>query len=200
MKYCIENIKNIKDLDKNLSKIKTKKQNNINKVKNINDKKRKILGEILFIKGLKKFYSINYNDINIKLNKNGKPYISDKKYKNINFNISHSHDYSICVFSNKKIGVDIEKIRNVNLNILNQFATPNEISYVKSSKELILNNFFTIYTLKEAYFKMLGENLNNIKNVEFTITKNKIFCSDSNVKLKTINNIDGYIISICEKN
>ena len=199
MKYCIENINNFSYLDENYSTIKQNKKNAIDKIKNLDDKKRAILGEQLLIKGLQKYYNINYDDVNIMLNENGKPYISNDKYHHIKFNISHSNDYSICAFSCNEIGVDIEKIRKVDIKTINQFATTNEINYILSSKNQVFRRLFTIYTLKESYFKMLGDNLNNIKNIEFTIIKNNVSCSDSNTKFKIINTIDDYIISFCER-
>ncbi len=199
LKYCIENINNLSYFQKDYLTIKQNKKNAIEKIKNLDDKKRVILGEQLLIKGLQKYYNINYDDVNIQLNENGKPYISDSKYSNVKYNISHSHDYSICVFSSNAIGVDIEKIRKVNINIANQFATPNEINYILSSENQVFQRFFTIYTLKESYFKMLGDNLNNIKNIEFTINNNTISCSDPKTKFTIINSIDGYIISVCER-
>ena len=63
MKYCIENINNFSYLDENYSTIKQNKKNAIDKIKNLDDKKRAILGEQLLIKGLQKYYNINYDDV-----------------------------------------------------------------------------------------------------------------------------------------
>jgi len=71
--------------------------------------------------------------------------------------------------------------------------------YILSTNTNIEERIFRIYTLKEAYFKMLGTNLNHILEVEFKIENNKVLCSDKNVKVGFINNIDGYIIAYCEK-
>ena len=46
---------------------------------------------------------------------------------------------------------------------------------------------------------MLGQNLNNIKDIEFNINQNNITCSINNIKINVITKIDGYIIAICEK-
>ena len=46
---------------------------------------------------------------------NQKPYIAENN--NIFFNISHTNGCVICAISNNEIGVDIEKIRPINLNI-----------------------------------------------------------------------------------
>ena len=182
MKYIIKNINDYKSI--NLDNFKTQ-------LKHRDDKLRSFLGRL----SLKELDN-NYNENIIKFNKYGKPYFIDN---HIFFNISHSYDYVISVTSNNLIGVDIEKIREVNINTINQFATKNEKKYILSSKENIYKRLFQIYTLKEAYFKMIGTNLNEILNVEFNIRNNKIYCSDNTVKCYFINNLDDYVISYVEK-
>ena len=157
LKYYIENINNIDSLYEDYKVIKSKKKIAIDKIKNIDDKKRSILGELLLIKGLHDYYNINYKDIDIQLNINGKPYINDKDYFHIKFNISHSHDYSICAFSNKEIGVDIEKIRMININIMKQFATPNEIEYIMSSENQKLKRLMKIVVFKKKENLIIGK-------------------------------------------
>lgn len=200
MNYLIDNINNytIENLNKLKNTIRKEKLNEINRINKINHKKRKIIGELLLIKGLNQFFSVEYKKLKFTINNNGKTYIKNNK-NNAYFNISHSHDYCICAFSNNKIGVDIEKIRETDLNIVNQFTTPKEKKYILKSNQNIYERLFEIYTLKEAYFKMRGENLNNIKNIEFEIKHNKIICSDKTVELKLIKSINNYIIAFCEE-
>lgn len=198
MKYIIDNINNYsndeyKDFYQNIKKYKKIK---IKKLISINKQKQAILGENLLIKGLKKIYNLDYAQIKILRNKNGKQYIKNKK---IYYNISHSNDYVICVFANNKIGVDIEKIKNTNFKNLHQFATENEINYLLKNNDNIDKNIFQLYTLKEAYFKMKGSNLNNIKDVEFLLMHNQFKCSDNQVLIKIIPKITDYTISICQK-
>lgn len=178
-----------------LTIIKEEKQKKIKKIINEDDKKRSILGEILLIKLLKEF-KIDYYYIDIYKNKYGKPFI---KNMNIYFNISHSNDYVVCIISNNEIGIDIEKIRNVKKNIINQFATPNEIIYISESNDNFNQKCYEVFTLKEAYFKCLGTDLSNIKNVEFDIKNKLIKCNDDNFSFKLIYDINNYIIAICEK-
>ena len=193
MEYLIKKINNT-NLEQ-IIKIKMYKRKKIKKILKIDDKKRCLQGELLLIQGLKK-HNIDYNRIKIKKNSYGKPYIQNNP---LYYSISHSHDYVVCAFSKNKIGIDIEKIRDVDIQIMNQFATSNEKKYILKSKKQLFNRFFTIYTLKEAYFKMMGKNLNNMLNIEFTINKNYISCSDFKVKVYIIKTVNNYIISICEQ-
>ena len=197
MKYIIKKINdfNKEYINNFYNKIPKLKKNKIDKYINNEVKARSIIGELLLYELLMK-NNINYNNIEYYINNYGKPYLKDN---NVFFNISHSFDYIITTISKNEIGIDIEKIRTTPLNIINQIATEKEKEYILSSKSNIEKRIFQIYTLKEAYFKMLGTNLNHILEVEFIIDNDKVYCSDKNVKTGFINDINGYMIAYCEK-
>jgi len=196
MELLVENINNFKKIHYVLFYLFIKKDKKLKIKKMIikESKYRSILGEYLLIIGLKKVFNIKYKDIEIKINEFGKPFI---KNNNIHYNISHSSDYVICGFNEKSIGVDIEKIKNININDINQFATGLEKKYILENNASIFERAFEIYTLKEAYIKMRGTNLFDIKNIEFVIDGENIICNDENVNLKLIKDIENYIIAIC---
>jgi len=193
-------IKNINDLNKDdinnfYDKMPKLKKDKINKLKNYDSKVRSIIGEMILEELLVK-NNVSYNSLDYYINEYGKPYLKDN---NIFFNISHSFDYVITAISNNEIGIDIEKVRETPIKTINQFATEKEKEYILSSNKNIEKRIFKIFTLKEAYFKMLGTNLNNILKVEFIIKSDKIYCNDKNVKVGFINDTKGYIIAYCEK-
>ncbi len=197
MEYKIENINNYTDKDINnfYPKLYKLKKEKISKYKHNNKKKISIIGDMLLCELLKR-KNINYDNLDFYINYYGKPYI---KNSNLFFNISHSFNYVITILSNKEIGVDIEKIRKTPLNAINQFATEKEKQYILSSNIDVEKRIFQIYTLKEAYFKMKGTNLNDILKIEFIITDNKIYCNDKSIKAGFINDVKGYIIAYCER-
>ena len=193
-------IKNINDFDKDVinnfyHKIPERKKNRIDKYKNYESKARSIIGEII-LEELLEGKNISYNNLDYYINEYGKPYL---KSKTIFFNISHSFDYVITAISSNEIGIDIEKIKKTSIKAINQFATKKEKKYILSSNDNIEERIFKIYTLKEAYFKMLGTDLSHILDIEFTICDDKIKCNDKNVTAGFINDINGYIVAYCEK-
>jgi len=196
MEYYIDHIKNHTQNSLNNFKVSKQKEQRIKKLKKKLTRNQSILGEILLKKLLKEKYNLDYNQIEFYENNYGKPYL---KNQNIYFNISHSYNYVITIISKKEIGIDIEKIRKTPLNVINQFATPQEKLYILSSKKNIHKRIFQIYTLKEAYFKMQGTNLNNILDITFLIKNNKVYCNDNSVKVGFLNEKKGYIIAYCEK-
>jgi len=185
MFYTYDNINNYTDNDyiKMYNDLNILDKNKIDKIINTNNKKLSILSKYLLKTILSQKYHLDYN--NIYYNGNGKPLI-----KGVYFNISHSNNYVVLVFSNNKIGIDIEKIREVDLNISNYFCTDKEKDYILKSNNKY-KSLFEIYTLKEAYIKMLGTNLFNIKSIDSFII--------DNLNIKRIYNIPKYIITIIEK-
>ena len=106
--------------------------------------------------------------------KNGKPYIQNCP---IHFNISHCENILVYAFSDEEIGIDIEKIRPISLSILKRFYSEKEQDFVlgKASNECksknynepkILENFYRIYTLKEAICKKSGLGIKGLKTAE----------------------------------
>lgn len=115
------------------------------KIGNIKDEKKKrnsALCEIMLAKylGRKPKYLVDSH---------GKPYGED-----VFFSFSHSGDISLCAVSDKEIGADVEKIRNVNLNIAKRFCK-SEFEFINNSPDKT-DAFFEIWTKKESVLKASG--------------------------------------------
>lgn len=113
-----------------------------------------------------------YKNVNIIYNENGKPYLEKNE---LYFNISHSDKYTVYVFDNKEIGVDIEEIRDYD-NILNNALNIN----VSTNEE-----FFKEWTKREAIIKYKGLTIKEIYKIDTT-----------KYKFDTII-FDNHVISIC---
>lgn len=122
----------------------------------------------------------------------GKPYVKNMP---VFFSVSHSGDFAICAVSDKEIGIDIERIRPVNLKTAQRFAASEELKYITEERR-----FFEIWTLKEAYFKCVGTGLGaDIKSVSFEINGGVINCSQPGFLCSFYEAPEGYICSVCEK-
>ncbi len=145
------------------------------KAKNFFHKKNEInymLSHIYLRKILSKHYpKVLPREWKFKTNKYGKPYIAQKEYENIFFNISHTNRYFAMIISDKECGIDIEEENSIviNQNILDLVLTPKEQLLYKT-KEV---SFYTIWTLKEAYLKAIGKGLFiPLQDIEFLFIKN----------------------------
>ncbi len=91
----------------------------------------------------------------IKKNRHGRPYINE----DIDFNISHSGNYSICVVSSiGRVGIDIERKREVNIGNFKKHMTQGQWQDIISSRDS-LTKFFYYWTLKESVLKADGRGI-----------------------------------------
>lgn len=127
----------------------------------------------------------NISNYTIIYSEYGKPYL-----KNINkyFNVSNTKNISVCVFSDKEIGVDIECLRYNEL-VMKRMFNEKEINLIKKSKNK-KEMFTIIWTIKESYSKLIGLGLNyNYKKIDTFNIKNKI----------SIKKYQNYIVTIIEE-
>ncbi|MGM7636979.1 4'-phosphopantetheinyl transferase family protein [Bacillus sp. Hm123] len=115
----------------------------------------------------------------------GKPYLRLPGYTEVHFNISHSGHYLVGAVSiGYFIGIDIEWIKPIDFDCIDFFMSEKEIIQFNRIrlKEEKLDYFYTIWTLKEAYSKMLGMGLNmklteiSIENQQIKPTLKDVFC------------------------
>lgn len=128
-------------------------------------------------------YNINALSLKMVYSPHGKPYFEN--LPDFYFNISHSGDLTVIAISDQNIGIDIEKLRNINLRVAKRFC---EDEYTYITKNVSPTAFFEIWTKKEAYLKYLGEGLHGRLN-SFSVFK-------TNIPIKTFRK-DDYIISVC---
>ena len=171
----------------------SERKDEVKKLLNTSKRACKIAADRLCKTAISEFCGCRHEDITIKKDGLGKPFAENLP---VFFSISHSGDFVVCAVSDNEIGIDIEKIRPINLKAAEKFATKKETDYINSAS----NGFFEIWTLKEAYFKCIGTGLGtDIKNVSFEISPNEIICSNMEYKCSFADIEREYICSVCEK-
>lgn len=191
MEWYISNINDFstEDCIKYLEFLSKYKKRQLLRCKNYECIKETIVGEIVAKKSIAKFLNINFYDIEFDIGINGKPYVNNL---NIYFNISHSNGLVVCAVDHNPIGIDIEKIKPINLSIMNYFFKKNEKNYVlngptldftKNNEYNVFCRFFEIWTAKEACLKFSGLRISDFKNIYI-----------KNIKLYSIN--QEYIVAI----
>jgi 4'-phosphopantetheinyl transferase len=140
-------------------------------------------------------------DITIDKNKYGKPFL--KNYENFHFNVSHSVDWIVCAIDNKPLGIDIEKIKPIDIRTAESCFSAEEYSeLIKLPEVEQINHFYNIWTLKESYIKNIGVGLSaQLKSFTIRLIKNKIFFFGLNPFkknfFKQFEIEDGYKLSTC---
>lgn len=181
----------IKDFDWQSASISSARRKKAESYRFEDDKKRCALSEVVLRKALASF-GLNPKEICYTFNEHGKPYLEN--YDDVYFSISHSKDYVICIVSDCEIGIDIEHIEDINLNIAKRFFTESEYNNIISAegRDAQLNVFYDCWTKKEAYIKWAGKGLACPLN-SFDVY-DKLDCV-----LTAPMEFDGYKCAICTK-
>lgn len=188
----------IRNADKNLldewfEQMSSERRNAASEMKVAHKKNLCIAADALCRKAISDYCGISPAEIEFGYGAKGKPFAKNLP---LFFNKSHSGDFAVCVVSDNEIGIDIEKIRDINLKVADRFATEKEKVYIRNSE----NGFFRIWTLKEAYFKCIGTGLGaDIKDVSFEINGDSILCSKEGYEFSFIEIDKNYICSVCRK-
>lgn len=140
------------------------------KIKTLKKEKDKLLSlgaELLINYAVKQYFPGVVEPVKYYYNNNGKPFIEGNP---LYFSLSHSGNYSACAISDNEIGIDIELMRDINLNIAKKFFTQKEYEYIISKPEKKIEHFFDIWVLKESYMKATGYGLSlGLRNFSFII-------------------------------
>jgi len=163
-----------------------------------------LVGRILAKKIVSNEMLISNNKVHIGKNKLGKPIIKKPCVSNLDISISHSDNYwAIGISDNGKIGVDIEFLKGRNFETIKNCLSVDEEIYINSGEEIEqrLENFYEIWTRKEACLKALGTGLQKpLPITKFFIdhSKPRTEIIHNNIKyyLSTVKE-DKFILSIC---
>lgn len=123
----------------------------------------------------------------IHLTKNGKPYMD-----NVYFSISHSKEMVAIAISDKPIGLDIEYIRPLLMDITSTIATKEEQESIHNNEDL-----FKLWCLKESLSKCIGIGLNQgVKNLT---AKEGIYQYNDKIYVGKTTTYNGYQIAVTIK-
>jgi len=163
------------------------------------DALRTLYGELMVRYFLCQQFAFKNEAIEILKSDEGKPYIKDFP---IHFNISHAGDFVVCAFSEQEIGIDIEQIKEIDLEIGKRFFCQSEYEDLLAQKITDQRDyFFSLWTLKESYMKWLGTGMSiPLNSFCFKITNASISCLDDNRNIMPSFKqfpIEGYKLSVC---
>ena len=79
----------------------------------------------------------------------GKPELSGGA--GVHFNLSHAGDYAAAVFDEGEVGIDVEQVRRVNVNVMRRQFTAEENVYLLSEPDA----FLRLWTRKESYLSLI---------------------------------------------
>ena len=125
----------------------------IDRLKQEPDRRLSAAAGMLARRAISHHFGIDPKEISFRLGKNKQPYADGL---DIHFSLSHSGELAVCAISDKPVGIDVEKIRDVNFGVAKKCFTKKEKDYVFSDKRKRQRRFFEVWTKKEAYAKRRG--------------------------------------------
>lgn len=135
------------------------KRDKIKKYHHPEDYFRSLVADLLSRLVLCKLIGITNTEFTLKLttNANGKPYLQAAP---CHYNLSHSGEWVVLIVDEMPVGIDIEQIRSIDMEIAKRFfssAEYDKISAMPSNQQLAF--FYSMWTLKEAIIKADGRGL-----------------------------------------
>jgi 4'-phosphopantetheinyl transferase len=168
--FALNDLETMDDLTflKLLTNIPDENQKRIKKFAKPDDAKKVLLADILVRYVVASEMKISSKTIEFNHNRYGKPFL--KGNYRLYFNVSHSGNWIVCAIDDEPVGIDIEKIRPIEFETLEQFFSGEEYKMLMAKNpENWQLFFFDLWTLKESYIKAVGEGL-SIPLKSFTIS------------------------------
>lgn len=143
------------------------------------DKQRSLAAELLVQELLKEHYGVASAELCCE--PNGQPYLKNCQ---LQVSISHCGQMVACAVSPMPVGIDIERIRPIDLRITRHTCVPEELDYLQSGQQGVcdepdvLRRFFEIWTAKEAYFKKCGTGITDLKGVNILTLQRQVYTVD----------------------
>lgn len=113
------------------------------------------LGRALLAWALEKGYGLALESLEIIRGEHGKPFFRGHP---VHFNLAHCPGLICCGLSSEEIGVDCERRRPVGEALIRRVCAPEELAWLSRAEDRD-RAFLTLWTLKEAYVKYLGEGI-----------------------------------------
>lgn len=145
------------------------RKRHIDRLRRPEDRKRSLAADILVEKLLKEHWKLTGCVLHRR--ENGAPYLTGC---DLCVSISHSGELVACAVSEQPVGIDIEQVKAIDLQITRHVCTPEEKTAIFGDApvpegicrdERMLRRFYEIWTAKEAWFKKQGTGITGLKSV-----------------------------------
>lgn len=169
----IEQITSINEYMHYLKFLSKEKKERLSRFNRKEDFLRSLVSDLLTRIMLVEKFNLSNMDIRISSNSYGKPYLDGHS---VEFNVSHSGEWVAAVVSRFPVGIDVEEIQPINVDIARSFFAEKEYAeIVAKAEDEKLTYFFDLWTLKESYIKACGQGLSVPLNLfSFSLENEKI--------------------------
>jgi 4'-phosphopantetheinyl transferase len=122
------------------------------------DADRGLLGDVLIRSIICSKLNMTNKEIHFTAEPYGKPCVAG--LQSFHFNIAHSGHWIVCAVDCDPVGIDIEEIKPISLDVAKYFFSMQELRWLMDQNEAArLSCFYELWTLKESFVKWLGKGL-----------------------------------------
>ncbi|MDB5084187.1 MAG: holo-[acyl-carrier-protein] synthase [Bacilli bacterium] len=130
----------------------------IKKFINPADAHRGLIGEVLIRSIICKQFQISNDQIFFITQQYGKPCVTG--IPSFHFNVSHSGRWIVCAVDCHPVGIDVEEIKPIDLEIAKHYFSMEEYLYLMEQPEhRRVSCFYELWTIKESFVKLVGKGL-----------------------------------------
>lgn len=120
------------------------------------DRVRGLIADILARRCIIRETGLQNHQIEFYTNDYDKPFLKDRD--DFQFNLSHSGIWVVGAVDKQPIGIDVERIQPIDLDISANYFSPDEHRDLMAQEDKFAY-FFTLWSLKESYIKIVGKGL-----------------------------------------
>lgn len=170
--YAYTDILQKKNLNIYIEMLSPKTKSKLAGLKRSEDKDLLLLSSLLLSKLLQENGHADYNQIDLQYSDSGRPFFADSPF---DFNISHTANCAAVAYSeNRRIGLDIEKIMEIDFSDFEYLFSKKEWDKINSSTNKN-RTFFHYWTLLESALKADGRGLPLISSDKILIRDDMVY-------------------------
>ncbi|MFF2093985.1 4'-phosphopantetheinyl transferase family protein [Paenibacillus sp. NPDC058174] len=134
------------------------------------DAQRSLFGELLARYALCESTGRGNSELKFIQNPFGKPMLArEQDEREIYFNLSHSGQWVVCAVDYTPVGIDVEEMKPISLDIARRFFSKDEYEALLREPEISRQQYFyALWTMKESFIKADGRGL-SLPLDQFTI-------------------------------
>jgi 4'-phosphopantetheinyl transferase len=148
-------------LERLLNCVSPDKKERLKRFYHMKDTLRGLFADLLIRDVIVQKTGLSNEDISFSTNYYGKPFLKDRD--DVQFNLSHSGVWVVGVIDHQIVGIDVERVQEIDLDISKNYFSPDEHEDLMSKADKF-DYFFTLWALKESYIKILGKGLSHPLN------------------------------------
>lgn len=174
------------------------------------DRLRTLLAAKLLRTALSRHLHLSHEEILIHRDSSGRPHLDSSLQWRGDFNLSHSGEWIVLALTDQgRVGVDVEKLNPIDFSVAKKCFTEKECrNLFNRCGEDQLSFFYQLWTLKEAFVKMIGTGLSfDLQFFEFDLSdwppkhivhfKNRQLFDEERYRFTLYHPDENYHIALC---